>query len=121
MQWPPTSPGVKGRKFHLVRAASSTSAVPHCDDEARLPCLTTGAPAAPSGTSWTSVYSDELVRIGAERSDVVAITALVRNGTGAQARPSSSSTAAASRAAPSKAAGSGTAWSSATYWAGLVP
>ena len=25
MQWPPTSPGSKPRKFHLVRAASSTS------------------------------------------------------------------------------------------------
>ena len=25
MQWPPTSPGSNGRKFHLVRAASSTS------------------------------------------------------------------------------------------------
>ena len=27
MQWPPTSPGVKGRKFHLVAAAASTSPV----------------------------------------------------------------------------------------------
>ena len=27
MQWPPTSPGVKGRKFHFVPAAFSTSAV----------------------------------------------------------------------------------------------
>lgn len=43
---------------------------------------TTGAPAAPSGTSWTSVYSDELVRIGAERSDVVAITAAMLGPTG---------------------------------------
>ena len=25
MQWPPTRPGRKGRKFHLVPAASSTS------------------------------------------------------------------------------------------------
>ena len=25
MQWPPTRPGSKPRKFHLVRAASSTS------------------------------------------------------------------------------------------------
>ena len=25
MQWPPTRPGSNGRKFHLVRAASSTS------------------------------------------------------------------------------------------------
>ena len=27
MQWPPTSPGVNSRKFHLVPAASSTSRV----------------------------------------------------------------------------------------------
>ena len=27
MQWPPTSPGRNGRKFHLVPAASSTSSV----------------------------------------------------------------------------------------------
>ena len=27
MQWPPTSPGRNGRKFHLVPAASSTSVV----------------------------------------------------------------------------------------------
>ncbi|MFF4158756.1 1-deoxy-D-xylulose-5-phosphate synthase [Streptomyces sp. NPDC001678] len=33
-------------------------------------------PLAPSaGTSWTSVFGDEMVRIGAERPDVVAITA----------------------------------------------
>lgn len=25
MQWPPTRPGLKGRKFHLVPAAASTS------------------------------------------------------------------------------------------------
>ncbi|MGP3951602.1 1-deoxy-D-xylulose-5-phosphate synthase [Streptomyces sp. 7N604] len=30
---------------------------------------------APAGPSWTSVFGDELVRIGAERPDVVAITA----------------------------------------------
>ena len=27
MQWPPTRPGLKGRKFHLVEAASRTSVV----------------------------------------------------------------------------------------------
>ena len=27
MQWPPTRPGVNGRKFHLVAAACSTSRV----------------------------------------------------------------------------------------------
>ncbi|WP_240529715.1 1-deoxy-D-xylulose-5-phosphate synthase [Streptomyces mangrovisoli] len=36
----------------------------------------TCAPLAPSGgPSWTSVFGDEMVRIGAERDDVVAITA----------------------------------------------
>jgi 1-deoxy-D-xylulose-5-phosphate synthase len=36
----------------------------------------TCAPLAPSaGPSWTSVFGDEMVRIGAERPDVVAITA----------------------------------------------
>ncbi|MGI5341019.1 1-deoxy-D-xylulose-5-phosphate synthase [Streptomyces sp. CA-181903] len=36
----------------------------------------TGAPLTPAtGTSWTSVFGDEMVRIGAERPDVVALTA----------------------------------------------
>ncbi|MEU5130751.1 1-deoxy-D-xylulose-5-phosphate synthase [Streptomyces mobaraensis] len=36
----------------------------------------TGEPLAPAtGTSWTSVFGDEMVRIGAERPDVVALTA----------------------------------------------
>ena len=35
----------------------------------------TGLPMASSGTSWTSVFGDEMVRIGREREDVVAITA----------------------------------------------
>ncbi|MBH1938168.1 1-deoxy-D-xylulose-5-phosphate synthase [Streptomyces sp. AV19] len=36
----------------------------------------TGEPLTPaSGTSWTSVFGDEMVRIGAERPDVVALTA----------------------------------------------
>ena len=35
----------------------------------------TGQPLAAAGTSWTSIFSDELVEIGAERSDIVAITA----------------------------------------------
>ncbi len=35
----------------------------------------TGQPLAAAGTSWTSVYADELVAIGRERDDVVAITA----------------------------------------------
>ena len=35
----------------------------------------TGQPLAASETSWTSVFADELVDIGAERTDVVALTA----------------------------------------------
>ena len=31
MQWPPTSPGSNGRKFHFVRAAANTS---HIDSPA---------------------------------------------------------------------------------------
>ncbi|MBQ6645025.1 MAG: 1-deoxy-D-xylulose-5-phosphate synthase [Saccharopolyspora sp.] len=42
----------------------------------------TGAPTKPAPTSWTNVYSDELVRIGAERSDVVALTAAMLGPTG---------------------------------------
>ena len=35
----------------------------------------TGQPLAPAGASWTSVFADEMVKIGAERDDVVGITA----------------------------------------------
>ncbi|RZS89521.1 1-deoxy-D-xylulose-5-phosphate synthase [Motilibacter rhizosphaerae] len=35
----------------------------------------TGEPLAASGTSWTSVFADEMVAIGAARDDVVGITA----------------------------------------------
>jgi 1-deoxy-D-xylulose-5-phosphate synthase len=35
----------------------------------------TGQPLAASGTSWTSVFSSEMFDIGAERADIVAITA----------------------------------------------
>jgi 1-deoxy-D-xylulose-5-phosphate synthase len=35
----------------------------------------TGLPIASSGADWTSVFGDEMVRIGEEREDVVAITA----------------------------------------------
>ncbi|HEY3260236.1 MAG TPA: 1-deoxy-D-xylulose-5-phosphate synthase [Pseudonocardiaceae bacterium] len=47
------------------------------------PC--TGEPAASSGTTWTSVFSKELVRIGAARQDVVAITAAMLGPTGLDA------------------------------------
>ena len=42
----------------------------------------TGEPLSKSGKSWTSVFSDELVKIGGERSDVVAITAAMMGPTG---------------------------------------
>ncbi|WP_129843019.1 1-deoxy-D-xylulose-5-phosphate synthase [Streptomyces sp. RFCAC02] len=35
----------------------------------------TGLPVAASGADWTSVFGDEIVRVGRERDDVVAITA----------------------------------------------
>jgi len=37
--------------------------------------IETGQPLAKSGTSWTSIFSDELIDIAREREDVVAITA----------------------------------------------
>ncbi|GAA2800609.1 1-deoxy-D-xylulose-5-phosphate synthase [Saccharopolyspora taberi] len=42
----------------------------------------TGLPTKPAPKIWTDVYSDELVRIGGERSDVVAITAAMLGPTG---------------------------------------
>lgn len=42
----------------------------------------TGEPLSKSGKSWTSVFSDELVKIGSERPDVVAITAAMMGPTG---------------------------------------
>jgi 1-deoxy-D-xylulose-5-phosphate synthase len=45
----------------------------------------TGKPTAPAATTWTSVFSDELVSIGQRRSDVVAITAAMLQPTGLKA------------------------------------
>jgi 1-deoxy-D-xylulose-5-phosphate synthase len=45
----------------------------------------TGEPIAKSGTSWTRVFSDELVRIGHKRKDIVAITAAMLGPTGLDA------------------------------------
>jgi 1-deoxy-D-xylulose-5-phosphate synthase len=42
----------------------------------------TGVPVAKSARSWTHVFSDELVEIGAEREDIVAITAAMLGPTG---------------------------------------
>ena len=43
---------------------------------------TTGIPVSKSARSWTKVFSDELVEIGAEREDIVAITAAMLGPTG---------------------------------------
>jgi 1-deoxy-D-xylulose-5-phosphate synthase len=45
----------------------------------------TGKPTAPAATTWTSVFSDELVAIGQRRSDVVALTAAMLQPTGLKA------------------------------------
>ncbi len=42
----------------------------------------TGVPVSKSAKSWTKVFSDELVEIGAEREDIVAITAAMLGPTG---------------------------------------
>ena len=42
----------------------------------------TGAPLAKSVTSWTKVFSEELLALGRERSDIVAITAAMLGPTG---------------------------------------
>jgi 1-deoxy-D-xylulose-5-phosphate synthase len=42
----------------------------------------TGLPTSPPTTTWTSVFSDELVRLGGQRTDVVAITAAMLQPTG---------------------------------------
>ena len=43
---------------------------------------TTGVPVSKSARSWTQVFSEELVEIGAERDDIVAITAAMLGPTG---------------------------------------
>ena len=43
---------------------------------------TTGVPVSKSARSWTQVFSEELVEIGAEREDIVAITAAMLGPTG---------------------------------------
>ncbi len=45
----------------------------------------TGEPLAPSGTSWTRVFSDELVSLGEKKSNMVAITAAMLGPTGLDA------------------------------------
>jgi 1-deoxy-D-xylulose-5-phosphate synthase len=42
----------------------------------------TGVPIAPAGISWTSVFTEELIRLAGERKDLVAITAAMPGPTG---------------------------------------
>ncbi|MGH4010453.1 MAG: 1-deoxy-D-xylulose-5-phosphate synthase [Pseudonocardiaceae bacterium] len=42
----------------------------------------TGAPIAPAGTSWTSVFTEELIKLAGVREDLVAITAAMPGPTG---------------------------------------
>lgn len=45
----------------------------------------TGKPTGPAKTTWTSVFSREMVRAGAEREDIVAVTAAMSGPTGLDA------------------------------------
>ncbi len=42
----------------------------------------TGKPVSVSGRDWTTVFGEEMVRLGTERKDIVAITAAMRRSTG---------------------------------------
>jgi 1-deoxy-D-xylulose-5-phosphate synthase len=42
----------------------------------------TGVPRASGGKTWTSVFSEEMVRLGEQRHDIVAVTAAMRDPTG---------------------------------------
>ncbi len=65
----------RGHKPAVADEAEKFHAVGIVDPE-------TGAPVAKSGTSWTKVFSEELVAIGHQRSDIVAITAAMLGPTG---------------------------------------
>jgi 1-deoxy-D-xylulose-5-phosphate synthase len=65
----------RGHKPAVADEAEKFHAVGIVDPE-------TGAPLAKSDTSWTKVFSEELVAIGHQRSDIVAITAAMLGPTG---------------------------------------
>ena len=65
----------RGHKPAVADEAEKFHAVGVVDPE-------TGEPLAKSGTSWTKVFSEELVQVGAKRTDVVAITAAMLGPTG---------------------------------------
>ncbi len=60
-----------------------------------------GAAERPSGRSWTKAFSEELARLGAERDDVVAITAAMCEPTGLGAFAAASRSASTTSASPS--------------------
>ena len=65
----------KGHKPAVADVAEKFHAVGIVDPE-------TGTPLSKSSTSWTNVFSDELVALGKERKDIVAITAAMLGPTG---------------------------------------
>ena len=65
----------KGHKPAVADVAEKFHAVGVVDPE-------TGTPLAKSSTSWTNVFSEELLALGRERKDIVAITAAMLGPTG---------------------------------------
>ena len=65
----------RGHKPAVADTAEKFHAVGVVDPE-------TGAPLAKSATSWTNIFSEELVNAGRERADIVAITAAMLGPTG---------------------------------------
>jgi 1-deoxy-D-xylulose-5-phosphate synthase len=65
----------KGHRPAVADVAEKFHAVGVVDPE-------TGTPLGKSSTSWTNVFSDELVAVGKERKDIVAITAAMLGPTG---------------------------------------
>jgi 1-deoxy-D-xylulose-5-phosphate synthase len=65
----------KGHKPAVADVAEKFHAVGVVDPE-------TGTPLGKSSTSWTNVFSEELVALGKERKDIVAITAAMLGPTG---------------------------------------
>jgi 1-deoxy-D-xylulose-5-phosphate synthase len=65
----------KGHKPAVADVAEKFHAVGIVDPE-------TGTPLSKSSTSWTNVFSEELVALGKERKDIVAITAAMLGPTG---------------------------------------
>ena len=65
----------KGHKPAVADVAEKFHAVGIVDPE-------TGTPLSKSSTSWTNIFSEELVALGKERTDIVAITAAMLGPTG---------------------------------------